>query len=172
VKYKVKKGAMNSGGISKLIEFAETLNYTPCSTWLGYYKEKVFYLGDMSKEDVPKILHSLAPAILGKLSALGELSEDNLFNQIVIKKYAEGDEGKPHFDPRDIKGKVVAIHFGDFELSTVRFDGEEVMVDSGDVIIRQATSGYTMGPKYNVSAVEGGTKYVLEFQTITKEKPS
>lgn len=166
MKFNIKKSVITKRQLEILCKVSEKLDYTPCDRWLGYHKVKEFDLQKLTANDVPKVFLDAAHLIF-KI-----VGNEQKYNKIVVYKFEEGNVGKPHFDPRNIKGQVIAVPFGECEGGEIIFDGEEVDFQLGDLIIRNSTFGYSMSPKHSVKEIKSGTRYVLEFQTFIKEKLS
>ena len=64
---------------------------------------------------------------------------------------------------------MIVVPFGDYKGGAIIVDGNETEISPGDIMIRQATIGFSMGPRHHVSTVESGTMYTLEILTYIKE---
>lgn len=166
MKYSVEKNILSDAELKSISVFAKSAPYMPCPTWLGYYKRAIYELEDLGPFGLPDSFQKIA------LLVLPLVGTEQSYNTITLEQYNEGDTSSPHYDPRDVKGYVISIPFGNYEGGTVIIDKEEIELSPGDVLIRQATTGFGMGPRHNVAVVENGTKYVLEFLTIIKEDSS
>jgi len=156
-------GIIKDETLEGLESYAKSVELIPCQAWLGYHKYKDYDLTKLESSDIPESFLKVANRVLPAFRS------DQQYNKMVLRQYNEGDEGKPHFDPRDVKGYVIVVPFGDYEGGTVIVDGNEEELNPGDIMIRQATIGFSMGPRHSVSTVESGTMYTLEILTFVKE---
>lgn len=166
MKYRIEKNVIDTSILNDLEILADKAKYSLCSNWLGDYETSLYALENMSPFEIPHVFTKLAKVVLPLVET------DQQYNNIMLQRHVEGTVVRPHFDPRDVKGYAIVIPFGIYEGGSIIIDGEEVEVNPGDVLLRQATKGFTMGPRHSISAVESGTRYALEFLTIIKEESS
>ena len=90
MKYKIKTGLINSDLINDLVLCAEKIDYVTCEPWLGYHKYIDYDLTNVKSSEIPESFLNVANRVLGLFKS------DQKYNKMVLRKYNEGDEGKPH----------------------------------------------------------------------------
>lgn len=163
----IRSGCINADMASKLLTFMSDSKFLLCEEWRGYYKKIEYDLINRDPLYIPDALTALAREVFSIANPINKG-----YNSILIKKYETGDFESPHLDPRRIKGFVISVHLGDYTGGELAFGDENIVTNNGDIVIRRATDGYSMGESNGVLSVHSGTKYIIEFLTISNEENS